>query len=61
MCSTCKGGGGTSGRGRNTYTPRKAGMPLSGGKKSSGSSSTSDGRASNYGTPRVRASFGRRK
>lgn len=61
MCSTCKGGGGTSGKGRTTYTPKKAGSAMFSGKKSTGSSSTSDGRASTYGTPMVRASFGRRK
>lgn len=65
MCTVgCNGGGkGTSGNGRTPYTPKKNSATMSRGSRTSvnGSSATKDGRASQYGKPAVRASFGRRK
>lgn len=63
MCTQgCNGGGGTSGKGRTAYTPKKNTASLSRpNKSSSGGGSTRDGRASQYGKPTVKASFGRKK
>ena len=59
----CSGGSGTSGKGRTPYTPAKSGAnPWGGSRKvSGGGSTTTVGKASEFGTPKVRLNFSRQK
>lgn len=60
----CNGGSGTSGKGRNTYTPSKSSDPWTTGSRKGGGSvggAKTVGKASEFGIPKVRASFSRRK
>jgi len=60
----CSGGSGTSGKGRTPYAPNKSNAvpwTQAGRKTSSGGGATNDRRASEFGMPKVRASFSSRK
>ncbi len=61
MCTSCNGGKGTSGQGRTSYTPqKKSAIAWPQQRKVSAGGKSTDSRASQFGKPAVRASFGKK-